>query len=294
MAHSLLFFVSVLLSTVYCAHLSLWDSVAPIISNTKFCTSILLSDESALRTSLRAAFINHVKKDTQFDEADHLDLCCRSFYKCDSYKSIELNYTTAWNSHHCDCEYFFELCLNNLNTTSSNVLRVNHIVDTPKCYANEYPIMKCITFGTFPESNVDFLRFPNLNEREKPSNRCSKYVLDENKTKRLQLFDLPYHQTPRATINGKKFFYSVSQVLKMKLLIISVVMFLIGANTLHGSSTDTTMEVLKGMESESRTFNDPHELAEYLFKVLETAEKSLCEMGALIGMYHQSSDVKII
>lgn len=93
MAHSLLFLLPILLSTVHCAHLPSWDSVIPIISNTKFCASILSSDENALKISLRAAFINHVKKDTQFNEIDHLDLCCRSFYKCDSYKSIELNYT---------------------------------------------------------------------------------------------------------------------------------------------------------------------------------------------------------
>lgn len=88
MVHSLSFLVSVLLSIVHCAHLPLWSSLNPIISNTKFCASILSSNENALKISLRAAFINHVKKDTQFDEMDHLDLCCRSFYKCDSYKSI--------------------------------------------------------------------------------------------------------------------------------------------------------------------------------------------------------------
>lgn len=197
MAHSLLILLPILFSTAHCAHLPLQNSVTPIISNTKFCASILSSDENALKISLRAAFINHVKKDTPLDEWDHLDLCCRSFYKCDSYKSIELNYTAEWDAHHCDCEYFFETCLDNLNTAPSNALRVNHFVNTPKCYANDYPIKRCITFSNFPRSDVNF-----LSERKRPSHRCEKYELDESKPKCLQLFDLSYLQTPRATTKG--------------------------------------------------------------------------------------------
>lgn len=187
MANSpLLFLLTVLFSTVQCAHLPLGNSIIERISNTKFCASILSPDESALKRSLQAAFINNVKKDAKFDEKDHLDLCCRSFYKCDSYKSIEFNYKTEWNTRHCDCEYFFDTCLKNLNTTLSNALRIIHTVNTPKCYANDYPIINCI-------------------DREKPSNRCTKYELDESKAKIMQLFDLSYHQTSRTAISGKNF-----------------------------------------------------------------------------------------
>lgn len=197
MANSLLLYLlTVLFSTVRCANLPSGISVFSLISDTKFCASILSPTEDALKKSLESAFINNVKTDTRFDDKDNVDLCCRSFYKCNSFKSIELNYTTTVrNIRHCDCEYFFRTCLNNLNTTLSNEIGFIHTLNTTKCYANDYPIIKCITFDTNLESNVQF-------SSERFSNRCAKYQLDENKTKRVQLFDLSFHGIASARING--------------------------------------------------------------------------------------------
>lgn len=202
MEHSLLFLLTVMFATVHCAHLPFEKLTFPTISDTMFCESILSPNEKALKKSLEASFVNNVKSDTRLDEIDHLDLCCRSFYKCNSYKNIEFNYTNERNIGHCDCEYFFRACLNNLNTTLSNEIGFIHIVNTTKCYANDYPIVKCIKFDTFSESNDQFPQLSNSTEREKFSSRCFKYKLDESKTKRVQLFDLSFHGIAPSAMDG--------------------------------------------------------------------------------------------
>lgn len=78
-----------------------------LFSDTKYCESILSPTDYSLTKSLEATLITGNKK-TYLDEKDHVDLCCRSFQKCDSYKHIELNHnqTTELHIRHCDCVHY--------------------------------------------------------------------------------------------------------------------------------------------------------------------------------------------
>lgn len=165
---------------------------------TKFCESILLPTEHALKKSLEAAFVN-ANRATHFDENDQIDACCRTLHKCDAHKHIALNQAndSLWNVRHCDCVLFFQICLNHLNTSSAHEVAFLHSINTTKCYKNDHPIIKCIKFETYSESTDPFRTYVNTAERENFFNRCSKYELNENQPQQLQIRDLPfnYHGT---------------------------------------------------------------------------------------------------
>lgn len=136
------------------------------------------------------------------DERDHVDACCRSLHKCDAFKHTELNYTSEWNIQHCECEHSFRTCLNDLNTKSSIELASIHALKATKCYAKDYPIVKCIKFEANSESKAPFLEFMSSAERGQFFNRCMKYELDDSQPEKLQLFDLPFNNHGIYTITG--------------------------------------------------------------------------------------------
>lgn len=166
------------------------------LSDTKFCESILSPTEFTLKRSFEATFDN-VKKGGYLNDSDRVDLCCRSFHKCEAHKHIELNYTNEQaNIRHCECEYSFKNCLDKLNTSSSNVMGLMHSLNTEKCYAIDHPIMKCLSFDTLQiEPEID-LHLQNLNAVKRKSifNRCSKYDLDQGQPKLLQMFDVLFNE----------------------------------------------------------------------------------------------------
>lgn len=94
------------------------DFVAKHLSDTKICESVLLPTEFTLKRLFEDAFVS-VKKGTYLNDSDHLDLCCRSLHKCEAHKHIELNYTIEAYVRHCECEYSFQTCLENLNSSLS-------------------------------------------------------------------------------------------------------------------------------------------------------------------------------
>lgn len=112
-------------------------------------------------------------------------------------KHIELNYTNEQaNIRHCECEYSFKNCLENLNTSSSNVLGFIHSLNTEKCYAIDHPVIKCISFDAPQiEPEID-LHLQNLNAVKRKSifNRCSKYDFDQGQPQLLQMFDVPFNE----------------------------------------------------------------------------------------------------
>lgn len=174
-------------------------------SGTKFCESLLLPTEYALRKSLDATFIN-ANKEIHLDEKYYVDSCCHSLHKCDAYKRIALNQTndTLWNFQHCDCVYFFKICLYNLNTSLSNEVALLHSINTTKCYTNDHPIIQCIKFESYTEWKIQFFRYVNQTERKRLFNRCSKYQLDKNKPHQLQLRDLPFNYHEMMFANDTK------------------------------------------------------------------------------------------
>lgn len=165
-----------------------------LFSDTKFCESLLLPTEKALKKSLEAALVN-AKRRILLDEKDQVDTCCRSLYKCDAYKRIAFNLTndSLWNIQPCDCIHLFQICLDKLNTSLSSEVDFLHSMNTTKCYINDYPIVQCAKWELYPDSDTPFLRFVSQAEREKFHNRCSKYELDGNRPKQLQLRDLPFN-----------------------------------------------------------------------------------------------------
>lgn len=102
---------------------------------TKFCESILLPTEHTLKQSLEATFLN-VNRGAHFNGKDQIDSCCRSLHKCDAYQRIALNQTndSLWDFRHCDCLYFFQICLDHVNTSLSNEVAFLHSINTTKCY----------------------------------------------------------------------------------------------------------------------------------------------------------------
>lgn len=153
-------------------------------SGTYFCESILLPTKGTLKKSFKASFVRSNK-------IDQVDSCCRSFHKCDAHKSVEFNRTSEWDIPHCECIYSFRTCLGHLNNSLTNKFTHIHSINTTKCYANDYPIVKCSKFDELTNDEVEFLKFSNSDEHEKYFNRCSKYHLDETKPQQLQLYDLP-------------------------------------------------------------------------------------------------------
>lgn len=146
-----------------------------------------------MKKSLEATFVNANRR-INLDENDQIDACCRSLHKCDAYKRMAFNRTndSLWNFRPCDCIHLFQICLDNLNTSLSNEVEVLLSINTTKCYTNDYPIVQCIKWESCAESKAPFLRFVNQAQREKFFNRCSKYELDENRPKQLQLRDFPF------------------------------------------------------------------------------------------------------
>lgn len=160
-----------------------------IFSGTKFCASILLPTEHTFNQSLE------VKRGVHFDEKDHVDLCCRSFHKCDAHKNIQLNHTNDRIFGHCGCIRLFQTCLKNVNTSLSNEVAFFYSMNTTKCYTKIHPVIKCVKFESYPESKALFHRFVNSAESQNFFNRCSKYELNDNQPRQLQLIDSPlnYH-----------------------------------------------------------------------------------------------------
>lgn len=60
-------------------------------SDTKYCESLLLPTEHSLKRSLEATLTNAIRGTHLENKIDQIDGCCRSLYKCDAYKRIELN-----------------------------------------------------------------------------------------------------------------------------------------------------------------------------------------------------------
>lgn len=156
-----------------------------------------------MEKSLQATFVN-AKKGTILDEKEHVDLCCRSLHKCDSYKHIELNQRIEWHIRDCECVHSFQTCLKSLNTSLSNEVAFIYSINATKCHSSDHPIIKCtsIKFETYAEPNVQFVRFMNSAEREKYFKRCVKYELDEIRPQQLQIFDVPFNEYAMSTITG--------------------------------------------------------------------------------------------
>lgn len=74
----------------------------------------------------------------QLNEVDHVDMCCRSFYKCDAYKNIQLTEMKEWNTTLCECVRSFRECLSKLNSNTSN--EVAYFVNTMKCHEKVHQV----------------------------------------------------------------------------------------------------------------------------------------------------------
>lgn len=158
---------------------------------TKYCESILLPTENTLKKSLQAT-LSSVRNDSSLDDKNSLDSCCRSLNKCDAYETNELNSTNDRSILHCDCVMSFRTCLKKLNTSLSSNLAFIHSINATKCYAKDYPIVKCAKQEEITGSASQHLRFTNLTLPDTFFNRCTKYEFDESQPKKLQILDLPF------------------------------------------------------------------------------------------------------
>lgn len=183
---------------------SAYDFVSKRLNDTKFCESIILPTEFTLKKSFEATFFN-AKTHIHSSESDRVDLCCRSLHKCDAHKRILLNYTNESCVRNCECEYSFVKCLENLNSSLSNELAFVHSINTTKCYAKDYPIIKCKTFDAHQiESKISsHFKFLDSAERESLFNRCSKYDLDQSRPQQIQIFDVPFNNHAMSAIECK-------------------------------------------------------------------------------------------
>lgn len=77
---------------------------------------------------------------------------------------------------HCDCDKEFYHCLHEVNSDTSNHIGKIYFGVRNECYRYEYPIVECVEYDT-----ALFVR------------RCYRYVLDENRPKHFQWFDLPLY-----------------------------------------------------------------------------------------------------
>lgn len=150
--------------------------------------------EFSLKKSFEATFVNS-KERIYLNGTNRVDLCCRTLHKCDAHKHIEFNYTNESNIRHCKCEFSFQKCLKNLNTSLSNELAFLHSVNTTKCYSKDHPIIKCMTFDSHKRESipVQFIKSMDLPEHKSLFGRCLKYDLDQSKPQKLQLFDVPFN-----------------------------------------------------------------------------------------------------
>lgn len=135
------------------------------------------------------------------DEKTNVDLCCRSLFKCDALKHIELNHTNDNTIRNCECVHSFQTCLQNLKTSLSHALAFIHTINTTKCYANDHPMIKCTEFEAHGLDQL--LKFNNSSERKKIGKRCIKYELDGSKAKEIQTFDLPLNKNAISSFTGK-------------------------------------------------------------------------------------------
>lgn len=130
------------------------------------------------------------------DEKFHVDLCCRSLFKCDAFKHVDMHLTNDWNFSHCECVNLFQTCLQNINTPLSDEVAHVHYMNATKCYAKNHPIIKCVkseeTCFLNPQFNRPVLRFADSAERHRIFTRCTKYEFNEKKPQQLQLFDLSF------------------------------------------------------------------------------------------------------
>lgn len=155
-----------------------------------------------LEKSLKATFVP-ANQNPNSNEEHQVDFCCRSLYKCDAHKRNELNQTTESHMKHCGCIHLFQICLKNLNTSLSNEVVFIHAINASKCYSKDHPINKCIQFETYADSNVEWLRLIDSDERQKYFSRCVKYDLNTSLPQQLQTFDVPFNVYALSTSNGK-------------------------------------------------------------------------------------------
>lgn len=156
-----------------------------------FCAVILSPSEYTWQRTLEATFFNQKQNDSSHEKY-RVDHCCRSLYKCNTQKHMELNATTDWHIQHCDCIHLFQMCLNNLNSSLSNEVAFIHSVNATKCYSKTHEIIGCIEYQIFSRSKNQLLNFMNSLEREKYLKRCIKYEFDENRPKKLHILDVPF------------------------------------------------------------------------------------------------------
>ncbi|KAG4077856.1 hypothetical protein HA402_013790 [Bradysia odoriphaga] len=83
-------------------------------------------------------------------------------------------------------------CLKKLNTSLSSDLAFIHSINATKCYATDYPTIKCVKQEELTGTASQHLRFMNSTLADIFFNRCTKYEFDESQPKKLQVFDLPF------------------------------------------------------------------------------------------------------
>lgn len=164
--------------------------------------------ENTLKKSLESTFL-HAKSNIPPTEKERVDLCCRSFHKCDAHKHAGLNQTIDLNIRHCDCLRMFRICLEKLKTPLSNELGYIYSINATKCYAKDHPIKKCIKFEENFDSKITFLMNMNSNEREQFLKRCTKYEINKSLPQQIQLFDVPFNDNGAqiTTGNDQSIFY---------------------------------------------------------------------------------------
>lgn len=169
------------------ASITYFHNIFSILDAT-FCESILLPTEATWKQSFDATFVN--SKKLIANETDRVNLCCRSLHKCDAHKHIELNYTNKSYIRHCECIHSFQNCLENLNTSLSMELAFIYSINTTRCYAEDYPIIKCKTFDAGPK---ELESLPTV-VIHSSFNRCIKYNINRDQPKIIQIFDVPFNR----------------------------------------------------------------------------------------------------
>lgn len=134
------------------------------------------------------------------------DSCCRSNFDCDLRKKAELNITHTSNLRHCDCETEFVECIKTLRDDDDDDKYGDeylhyYSIYTRKCYAEDYPIEKCIKYQYFYKHKKVFDQIPVIGL--KGTVRCLEYKMDKSKTKSIQNFDIPFYFR-----NGHSDYYS--------------------------------------------------------------------------------------
>lgn len=159
------------------------------MTDTNFCSSLLLSDEMGISLNELAKIYTEQK---ELGVNANLDLCCRSHYECSRLK-LESNETTHSKYWNCECESKFRTCLQQLNTQLSNELGFGRSVYVKQCISEDYPIVKCVQYEEFLSPTHRFEGSPNKRDFELNYARCLQYQFDETQPKQIQLFDLPFN-----------------------------------------------------------------------------------------------------